>query len=92
MARLGSKSTVFRAVYDAEDLIELALEKDEYALLRLIDGQRRFYDICNTGPFSMSENARLIYAFRLLGLVEQSDSGTGTGTGGVKIRMSDKAV
>lgn len=93
VVRLGNKSTVFRPVYCAEDLIELALEKDEYALLRLIDGQRRFYDICNMGPFSMSENARLIYAFRLVGLVDQMDSGTGSGgTGGVTIRRGGKPV
>ena len=88
VSRLGKKSTVFKPTYCTEDLIEVALEKDEYALLRLIDGQRRFYDVCSMGPFDMSGNARLIYAFRLLGLVEMADSDTGTG--GVKIRLGDK--
>lgn len=92
VARLGKKSTIFGPVYRTEDLIELALEKDDYTLLSLIDGKRRFYDICNLGPFSMSENARLIYAFRLLGLVEPVEPDSGSGTGGVTIRMGDKAV
>jgi hypothetical protein len=37
------------------------------------------------GPYDVPGNARMIYAFRLLGLVEQADSDTGTG--GVKIRL-----
>lgn len=82
VSRLGRKSTVFRPVYCTEDLIELALDRDEYALLRLIDGHRTFFDVCNEGPFGMSGNARLIYAFRLLGLVERAHTGDG-----VKIRL-----
>ena len=85
VAKLGKKSTLFRPVYETEDLIELALPADEYALLRLIDGQRRFFDICNQGPFSVPDNARLIYAFCLLGLVERASEDTTTS--GVKIRM-----
>ncbi len=91
VARLGKKSTVFRPTYCTEDLIELALDKDDYDLLRLIDGKRRFFDVCSTGPYGMSENARLIYAYRLLGLVEAVDAESGAGTGGVKIRVSEKA-
>ncbi len=87
VTRLGTKSTVFRPDYSAEELIELALDKDEYTLLCLIDGQRRFYDVCNLGPFGVSENARLIYAFRLLGLVEKVEA-----EAGVMIRMADKAI
>ncbi len=82
---------MFRPTYCTEDLIELALDKDDYDLLRLIDGKRRFFDVCSTGPYGMSENARLIYAYRLLGLVEAVDAESGAGTGGVKIRVSEKA-
>ncbi len=70
VARLGNKATVFKPSYDAEDLIEIALGGDEYKLLSLLDGERSFYDVCSAGPFGMSENARLLYAFRVLQLIE----------------------
>jgi len=91
VARLGKKSTVFRPSYAIEDLLELGLSKEEYALLRLIDGERKFFDVCNDGPFGMSENARLIYAFRLLGLIEVGAERPGS-SAGVKIRLGDKPV
>jgi len=79
VARLGTKSTVFRPTYSLDDLIEIALDAEEFKLLRLIDGKRRFFDVCNEGPYGVSENARLIYAFRVLGLVEQVDEAGGSG-------------
>ena len=78
--RLGKKSSLFRPAYCTEDLIELALDRDEYALLRLVDGERSLYDICTLGPYSASENARLLYAFRVLRLIERiQDDPTSTG-------------
>ncbi len=71
VARLGKKTTVFKASYSTEDLIEIALDSDEYALLRLVDGRRTFYEICTNGPYSVPENARLLYAFRILQLIER---------------------
>lgn len=89
VTRLGSKATVFKPRYEIEDLIELALDNDEYALLRLIDGERRFFDVCNEGPFGVPENARMIYAFRLLRLIAEADDDGGSG---VKIRLGDAPV
>lgn len=84
VARLGKKSTVFRPAYCPEDLIEIALEADEYALLRLVDGQRTLFEICTDGPFNASENARLLYAYRTLQLIEPgSDASSASG---IKIR------
>lgn len=71
VSRIGTKDTVFRPVYEAEDLIEIALGKEEYQLLSLVDGERSFYDVCSAGSFGMSENARLLYAFRVLQLIER---------------------
>jgi hypothetical protein len=51
-------------------LIEISLSKEEFQLLTLIDGKRTLYEVCTTGPFGVSENARLIYAFRVLQLIE----------------------
>ncbi|MEM8930769.1 MAG: DUF4388 domain-containing protein [Acidobacteriota bacterium] len=82
VARLGKKSAVFRPSYGAEDLIEIALGADEYELLRLVDGERSLYDVCTQGPYGASENARLMYAFRVLHLIEPGDGSDE----GVKIR------
>ena len=78
VSRLGRKTTVFLPIYEAEDLIEIALGQDEYTLLRLVDGKTSLFEICNRGPFSVSENARLLYAFRVLQLIKpKASEGTG---------------
>lgn len=86
VTKLGKKSTVFTARYVTEDLIEIALNAEEYSLLRLVDGQRTLYDICTEGPYAVSENARLLYAFHVLHLVDRVDEAQRPGTGPVKIR------
>ena len=79
--RLGQKGTVFGPSYTTEDLIDVALNAEEYQLLCLVDGKRRLYDICTEGPFSVSGNARLLYAYRILNLIEKvKDNGAGTGS------------
>ncbi|MEM8962900.1 MAG: DUF4388 domain-containing protein [Acidobacteriota bacterium] len=84
VARLGKKSTVFKSDYSTEELIEIALNSDEYQLLRLVDGTRTLYDVCTEGPYSVSENARLLYAFHVLHLIRRlEDSSSGV----VKIRL-----
>ncbi|MEM6457311.1 MAG: DUF4388 domain-containing protein [Acidobacteriota bacterium] len=85
VARLGKKSTVFRPVYEVESLVEIALDRDEYGLLRLVDGERTLYDICAQGPFSVPENARLLYAFRVLQLIQRIEQ---PAPQGVKMRMA----
>lgn len=85
VAKLGKKSTVFRPTYQPEDLIEIALDGEEYALLRLVDGKRSLYEVCTNGPYSASENARLLYAYHTLHLIERIDAPASTG---VKIRYS----
>ena len=87
VARLGNKSTVFRPNYHAEDLIEIALNSEEYALLRLVDGERSLYEICTGGPYGASENARLLYAYHILHLIERV-SENGPPSTGVKIRFT----
>lgn len=84
VSRLGKKTTTFRPSYTAEDLIEIALDANEYRLLRLVDGRRTLYDICNQGPYAVSENARLLYAYHVLHLIERNGEGD---TGAVKIRL-----
>lgn len=71
VARLGKKSTVLAPSYCTEDLIELALNREQFDLLRLVDGKRSLFDTCTLGPYSVSENARLLYAYRILRLIEE---------------------
>lgn len=94
VARLGRKNTVLRPAYGIEDLIELALDADEYALLRMVDGRRNLYEICSGGPLALSENARLLYAFWVLRMIERAgDEATGDGSGSIKIRLdADKKI
>jgi hypothetical protein len=99
VARLGRKETVFEACYKTEQLIELALDAEEYRLLSLIDGRRTLYDICTQGPRSAAENGKLLYAFQILQLIRAAGAAASprpegkvqqegtTGTGAIKIRF-----
>lgn len=98
VVRLGRKETVFEPCYKAEQLIELALDADEYRLLGLADGRRTLYDICTQGPRSAAENGKLLYAFQILQLIRPAGTAEarpetrvpqeGTaGTGAIKIRF-----
>jgi hypothetical protein len=99
VARLGRKETVFEPCYRIEDLIELALDADEYRLLSLVDGKRSLFEVCMQGPKTAAENGKVMYAFQVLQLVRSSLS-TGlapeaerpreegvAGTGAIKIRF-----
>ena len=68
--RVGKKGTVLEPIFQPESLIELGLDRDEYALLRAVDGSRTLYELCSEGPFSAAENAKLLYAFRVLHLIK----------------------
>ncbi len=92
VARLGRKSTIFRPSYSTEDLIEMALDSKEYELLCLVDGKRRLYDICTAGPYGVPENARLLYAYRILNLIETAEDKETSPTGSVMIRYKTDPV
>jgi hypothetical protein len=100
VARLGRKETVFEPCYRMEDLIELALDADEYRLLHLVDGRRSLFEVCTQGPHGAAENGKVMYAFQVLQLIrsavagteperlrEEGAMGTGAGTGAIKIRF-----
>lgn len=93
VARLGRKNTIFRPSYSTEDLIEMALDSKEYALLCMVDGKKRLYEICTQGPYAVSENARLLYAYRILNLIEKVDEKEPTTpAGSVMIRYKADAA
>jgi Domain of unknown function (DUF4388) len=69
VSRLGRKETVFEPCYRMEDLIELALDADEYRLLNLVDGRRSLFEVCTQGPHGAAENGKVMYAFQVLQLI-----------------------
>lgn len=92
VARLGTKETVFEPAWDVEMAIELGLDGDEHALLRLVDGRRSLYQVCTDGPFSAAENAKVLYAFQVLRLIrraamEDNARGEPPREGPVKVRL-----
>ncbi|HEX2253284.1 MAG TPA: DUF4388 domain-containing protein [Thermoanaerobaculia bacterium] len=75
VARLGRRETVFEPTYDTDPLIEIALDRREYELLRLVDGRRTLYQVCTEGPLAAADNAKLMYAFRVLQLIRRASVG-----------------
>lgn len=98
VARLGRKETVLEPCYRTEQLIELALDADEYRLLSLVDGKRNLYEICTQGPRTASENAKLLYAFQILQLIRGGAAVSAPppeprrteGTGAIRIRFKTR--
>jgi hypothetical protein len=72
VGRLGRKETVLEPCYKTEQLVELALDGDEYKLLRLVDGRRTLYDVCTQGPHGAADNAKVLYAFQILQLIRSA--------------------
>ena len=68
IARMGEKTTLF--VRTPTEVAELVLDEDEAHLLEAVDGKRALYELVNTPPLAPGVNARLLYAFRTLGLIE----------------------
>jgi hypothetical protein len=86
VARLGKKETVFQPCYRPEDLIETSLAADEFQLLRQVDGEKSLYELCVAGPGSLPDNAKLIYAFRVLQLIRPRKA-FASGDGPVKVQL-----
>ncbi len=77
VARLGKKHTVFAPSYSLEEVFEVGLDAQEYSLLSMVDGQRSFIDLCQDGPASPADNARLLYAFSVMQFIQRADDGEG---------------
>jgi Domain of unknown function (DUF4388) len=98
LARLGRKETVLEPCYKTEQLIELALDGDEYRLLSLVDGKRTLFEICTQGPHSAAENAKLLYAFQIIQLVRGVTAASAAppeprraeGSGAIRIRFKTR--
>lgn len=71
IGRLGGRSMMFSRKPRPDHLASLRLESAEQQLLELIDGRKTLYDLCENGPLGAGLNARVLYAFLELGLVER---------------------
>jgi hypothetical protein len=67
--RVGSKGTVLERV-DTADLSEIRLDADEEAFLDGVDGKKTLFELVSSGPLPPAPSARLLYAFRLFGIVQ----------------------
>ncbi|HEY0590986.1 MAG TPA: DUF4388 domain-containing protein [Thermoanaerobaculia bacterium] len=68
IARVGSKGTILERVPDGDES-DLKLDAQESAFLGTVDGKKTLFELVSAGPLSPAQGARLLYAFRLLGLV-----------------------
>lgn len=69
MAELGGPSTRLVAGYDAEEAIDIGLDRDEYKLLYSIDGDATVQETLAGSPLPEDETLRLLFAFKTLGLI-----------------------
>lgn len=74
VARLGRRHTVFVPCFQYEDLIDSGLSAEDLSLLQLVDGTRRLVEVCTQGPGTPGDNAKLIYAFFVLRLIQRVDT------------------
>ena len=87
--RLGGRRTVFSRPARPEHLASLKLETGEQELLELVNGKRTLVELCESGPLSPGINARVLYAFLVLQLVER-DRASATAIK-IQVRTTDEA-
>lgn len=86
-SRLGGRTTIFRQVERPDHLALLRLESGEQQMLDMIDGKATLFELCEKGPMTPGLNARVLYAFTELGLVNREAS---VGSGGIRIHVKNK--
>lgn len=93
VGRMGGKDILFEPSYRYEDLIEVALDADEYRLLALVDGKRTLYELATRGPLAPPENARLLYAYSVLHLIRSVGVAepAPAGGGAIKIKLRQES-
>jgi hypothetical protein len=73
VARMGKKATVLARVAEA-DFSNLALAPEEQVQYELVDGKKALYELIQYGPLSPAENAKILYAFFALRLIQVKES------------------
>lgn len=69
IARMGNKATLLELA-EGVDPSSLSLAPEEEALLRHADGRRTLYELTSMPPLPPAENARILYAFFALQLIQ----------------------
>lgn len=72
VARLGAKATLFDRT--GAVVQGLTLQPDEQHLLDLVDGRRTLYELTQTPPLPAPDNARILYALFVLGLIATKEA------------------
>jgi hypothetical protein len=81
IALLGGKNTVFHKLEVPKHLLTLPLKDSEQQLIELVNGKRTLLELCEAGPHSPGLNARALYAFMVLGMIQRSE------VGGIRIQV-----
>jgi two-component system OmpR family response regulator len=72
LGRIGGRTTVLAPT--GKEIAELQLDENEQHLLESVDGKRPLGDLVNTAPLASGVNARLLYAFFVMGMIEVKQS------------------
>ncbi len=83
MGKLGGRNTVFSRGPRPAHLENLYLEMSEMTMLEMVDGQTTLFDLCEKGPLNPGVNARVMYAFMYLQLVNREE----INSGGIRIQV-----
>lgn len=75
LARLGTKTTIFAPVFELKDILNLRLDEEEMKLLQMVDGRRSVYEIVTKGPLTQPQNAKMLYIFMVLKLIDKKSNG-----------------
>jgi len=67
VSRLGVKTTLFEQT--GKNVPGLTLAPDEQRLLDAVDGRRTLFELTQTPPLTAGENARILYALFVVGLI-----------------------
>ena len=81
--RLGGRHAVFGRLKVPQHLESVELEQAEQQVLELVNGKRTLFQLCEEGPLRPGQNARVLYAMSVLGLIERES----TGGGAIKIQV-----
>ncbi len=91
VAKLGGRDAVYEPCFRYEDLIEVALDVQEYGLLATVDGRRPLIELCSEGPLPPADAARLLYAYQVLGLIRRNAGTVGQSAAGIRIKLKTDA-
>ena len=87
LARLGHRDTIMEPTFEYEDLIETGLDSKDFNLLRSIDGKKSLFELCSEGPEAPGQVAKMLYAFKVLHLVQGREKKESRKDGPVKIQL-----